>query len=494
MQRPSMNTVGDYVAIARRRRRLLLAFCPTVMLLALLLAFKLPALYRASGTIMLEASSVPAELVRSTVASYADQQIELLRRRVLTVDRLAELVNEIDPYPQLQLSAREKAEMIQDNTEIERVDPVTLEPLLESTAFSIHYHNPSPQLAAEVAAAIVDLFLMHNTESRTETATETYAFLSEQATKLEDDIAAAERAIAVFRQKHAGALPESQNVNQGFIERAERDLIEYDRRIREAEQQQGMLRLQLAQTPPSLMVAAADWRMELAQLQNQLAEARRRYSEEHPDIKRLTRAIDTLIAESTASGSQRRTPDNPAYLQLDQQVRSLERELAALRKERADVRSQLDEYARRLDVAPEVEREYLTLTRDYEIVQNEYREIKQKIGEAEMARSLEVEQRGERFTQIRSPYAPSSPHSPNRLGILLLGLVLALGGGIGLAAIAEASDSTIRGARDLRDILETPPIGAVPYIYNAGDRRRRNVRWAVAAGLFVSVALIGGML
>jgi polysaccharide chain length determinant protein (PEP-CTERM system associated) len=490
-----MNTIGDYVAIARRRRRLLLAFCPGVMLIAILLAFKLPALYRSSGTIMLEASSVPAELVRSTVASYADQQIELLRRRVLTVDRLSELVNEIDPYPQLQLSTREKAELIQDNTEIERVDPVTLEPLLESTAFSIHYHNPSPQLAAEVASAIVALFLEHNTESRTETATETYSFLVEQATKLEDDIGAAERAIAVFRQKHAGALPDSQNLNQTQVERAERDLVEYDRRIREQEQQQGMLRLQLAQTPPSLMVAAGNWRLELAELQAQLTEAQQRYTEEHPDVRRLKRSIDTLIAESTASGGrQGRSPDNPAYLQIQQQLRSLDTELGALRKERTDVRSQLDEYARRLDVAPEIEREYLTLTRDYEIVQNEYREIKQKIAEAEMARSLEVEQRGERFAQIRSPYAPSTPHSPNRLGIILLGFVLALGGGIGIAAIAEASDSTIRGARDLRDILETPPIGAVPYIYNAGDRRRRNMRWAVAAGLFVSVALIGGML
>ena len=129
--------------------KLLLTFCPGVLLLAVLLAFKLPAVYRASGTIMLEASSVPEELVRSTVVpAYADQQIELLRRRVLTVDRLSELVSETDPYPQLlELSARDKARLIAENTEIERVDPVTLEPLLESTAFSIHYHNPSPEIA-----------------------------------------------------------------------------------------------------------------------------------------------------------------------------------------------------------------------------------------------------------------------------------------------------------------------------------------------------------
>ena len=277
------------------------------------------------------------------------------------------------------------------------------------------------------------------------------------------------------------------------MDRAERDLVDYERRIREAEQEQAVLRVQLNQTPPSLMVASGDWRTQIATMQAQLAEARQKYTEEHPDIRRLERSIANLRATAAANG-QGLTPDNPVYLQLQQQVRGLDRELAALRSERATVRAQVDEYLRRLNVAPDIERQFIALTGDYEIAQAEYREIKQKISEAEMARSLEVEQRGERFTQIRSPSAPSRPHSPNRLGIILLGFVLACGGAVGLAALAEMSDSTIRGARDLRDILETPPIGAVPFIYNAGDRRRRHVRWAMAVGMFAAVALVGGML
>jgi uncharacterized protein involved in exopolysaccharide biosynthesis len=158
------------------------------------------------------------------------------------------------------------------------------------------------------------------------------------------------------------------------------------------------------------------------------------------------------------------------------------------------LRTQLDEFSRRLFVTPEIERELLALTRDYELAQNSYREIKQKLTEADMARSLEAEQRGERFTLIRSPGTPSSPYSPNRLGILLLGFVLAIGGGIGLAAFSEASDSTIRGTRDLRDVLRMPPIGTVPRIYNEKDQRQRHRRWALTAAAFVAVAVIGSLL
>jgi hypothetical protein len=76
---------------------------------------------------------------------------------------------------------------------------------------------------------------------------------------------------------------------------------------------------------------------------------------------------------------------------------------------------------------------------------------------------------------------------------LLLGFVLAFGGGIGVAAIAEWSDNTVRGARDLRDILEMPPIGTVPRIYNREDQRKRHIRWIATAGVFAAIALIGGL-
>ena len=107
MDGPTTSSVGDYVAIARRRRTLLLTFCPSVLLLAVLLAFKLPAVYRSSGTILLETPSVPEDLIRSTVVpAYADQQVELLRRRVMTPERLSALVEETDPYPERLRSRR----------------------------------------------------------------------------------------------------------------------------------------------------------------------------------------------------------------------------------------------------------------------------------------------------------------------------------------------------------------------------------------------------
>ena len=50
--------------------------------------------------------------------------------------------------------------------------------------------------------------------------------------------------------------------------------------------------------------------------------------------------------------------------------------------------------------APQVEREYRSLARDYENAVTEYRETKAKQARADVAKQLESEKKGERFTLI----------------------------------------------------------------------------------------------
>ena len=71
---------GEYVDILRRRRWYLLTIIPAACSLSVFLAFFLEPSYRSTSTILLEPSSIPTELVQTTVTSYADRQIELVSR------------------------------------------------------------------------------------------------------------------------------------------------------------------------------------------------------------------------------------------------------------------------------------------------------------------------------------------------------------------------------------------------------------------------------
>lgn len=484
-------TIGDYISLFRRRWIYPAVVLPAVLLLSVFLAFALPPSYRSTGTILLEPSSIPSEIVQSTVTSYADEQIEIVRQRVMTTDRLRQLVTEMDPYPELgDISAAAKASQIAQDTEIERVDPVTLEPLEESSAFSIHYHNPDPVMAQKVGRELVELFLSYNRQTRTERATATHGFLLAESRRLDTSIRGMERRLADFKTRYGAALPDDSGRNIDSMQRAERDLEDLESRIRLTQERESLLTVQLNDVSPTLFDAAGDWRAELAQLKVELADAQRRYTPDHPDVKRLRRAIEALGARTASAPPSRTRPDNPEYLRIASQLDAARRELSALRSSAARARAQIDQYRTHIEMAPSVESEYSDLRRDYDIAQEQFRQIQEKLQAASIAQTLESEQRGERFTLIRSPQIPETPHFPNRLGLILLGTVLAFALSVGLAAIAENSDASVRGSHDLRDLTDLSLIGAVPFVLNPRDQRQRRFAWGVATAAFTLALII----
>ena len=486
-------TLGDYFDVVRRRWIYVAVVLPAAVLIALYLAYTLPAVYRSSGTILLEPSSIPEDMIRTTVTSYAGQHVELVQREVMTVDNLVPLVEKLDPYPNEDYTDREKAYLIADSVEIERVDPITLEPLTDSTAFSMHYYNEDPAIAAAVATDLIEMFLAHNSASRARRAGENYDFLSGQAADARQQVVALEERIAEFKTRYGDALPEAQGRVLQASDRAERELAGLVQEIRLAEERKTFLELQLKQVNPNLFDPDGNWRAELARAQADLAEARQRYAPDHPTVRRLIRTIESMSARAPSGGPTAASiPDNPEYIQLASQIRSVNVELEALRSSAARARQQLTNYERSTEIAPEVEREYLELTREYDIAQARFGEIQNNLSQAALAQTLESEQRGERFTLIRNPGTPSRPVSPNRLGILLLGVVLGGALAVGLAALRESSDPTIRSARDLLRFTEIKPVGAIPFLTNAQDRRRRRLTWAAASLVFgLAVTFVG---
>src|SRR5262249_12632545 len=148
--------------ILRRRARYIAVIAPLFILLAVYLSFALTPLFESTATILLEPSSVDPKVITTTVTSYSNQQIEIVQGRVMTIDTLKDLVRHYDPYPGTQMSLFDKAHEILRETSVERVDPVTLKPLQESNAFSLHYRNQDSDRAAEVTKRLAEMFLTYN--------------------------------------------------------------------------------------------------------------------------------------------------------------------------------------------------------------------------------------------------------------------------------------------------------------------------------------------
>ena len=344
-----------------------------------------------------------------------------------------------------------------------------------------------------MADQLLQLYLTYTQRTRAEQAAAALHFLEAQATQLEESMRGMEQRLEQFKAKYGSALPDAEGRNLAGTDRAQRDLESFESQIRIAQQRESELQLQLTEVSPSLTAAVGDWRTELAKLRGELALAEQKYTSEHPDVKRLRRAIADLAAQGAASStSGAEAPDNPEYLRIKSQLDSTRRELDALHASASRARSDLTQYEQNLAMAPGVERQYAQISRDYGIAQSRYADLQNKIKEAALAQTLESEARGERLTLLRAPSAPTTPASPNRLGIILLGFVLSAGIAFLVAVLKDTADPTVRSTDDLEAIMGSAPVGHVPVILNRLDLRHRRLRWGLVSVAYLVAAIVVG--
>jgi succinoglycan biosynthesis transport protein ExoP len=410
-------------------------------------------------------------------------------------------------------------------------------------AFSVTFMDASPVVARDVADDLVALYVEENREVRREQAAETIRFLTKEAERIDAEINAREQRLSEFKTENAGALPDLADSNLQMLDRISRDLDAVEQEIRTLRERQALYSSQLGLLSPSstyvneqgaavlspqerlkvlqrthLQLSSiysadhpdvqkvrrelealgestglpafdrATLESELQAREDELAAARERYAPDHPDVQRLQRSVEaarSALASAPRTPTARRmptTPDNPAYVQAQVQLRSATADLEAAIERRAELRARYTEFEQRLQVTPEIEREYSALSRGLEQLVGQYNDMQAQINDAQMALNLEDDPESERFTVLEQPTIASSPSSPNRLAVLLLAIAIAVVLGAGVVAAAERSDQAVRNAQDIVAYLEIPPLVAIPYVENRVDLRRRARRRLLAAG------------
>ena len=183
-------------------------------------------------------------------------------------------------------------------------------------------------------------------------------------------------------------------------------------------------------------------------------------------------------------------PDNPAYIQIRTQVQAAEGEIAAIRRQIANLQQRREELQERLLALPQVEQEYRGLAGELEQTERRYREVRDKQMQAQVSESMERERMGERFSLIEPPERPAEPAKPNRKVIVALGFFAGLVFGAAIAMVRELLDQTLHGPRRVSAVLGAPPLVSVPLIHTREDQRRRRRRRYGVAGGALAVAVV----
>jgi polysaccharide biosynthesis transport protein len=523
---------SDYVAAVKRRRVLLATIGLPILAIAIALAVGLPDIYVSTGLITFSDATVSGELPtdkeRATrEKSYMDQYVASLSESVLSPPSLAKLLKQM---PELVGPDETLEDALKDINRRARVETVKM-PVLDPdssrereiiSAFTVQYGSRDPDTALKASSWLTDAFLAASRANLLMRAKAAAQFYSVQADQYGKQIAALESKLAAFKAKNFGDLPELTDLNLNLMDRTQRDLDDVGQQERALRQDKIFLTQQLDQARnagtdegmlaqlqseyskklatydenhPDMIAlrqqidalkaggGAVDSLSLPAQLQAQkqiLAQARQRYSEDHPDVKRIERQIKTLetriAAGETNAGN---AVGSPAVVTLKTQINAMDTQLAGLDRRENELRTKLDEMEKRVEQTPQVEREYKTLTRDLDLAHTKYDDINKSMMDSEVTSAAIAAGRSDELRLVQAPSLAAKPAKPKRIAIAAIGLMLAILLSLTAVVVAESVDQTVRGSRDVRRVLDLSPLGVIPMIQDAVAARRQ--RWRMAA-------------
>ena len=520
--------IQDYIAIFKRNKKLLMVIATTLFAITCFITYKLPSVFRSEAIILIEQQDIPQDLVRSTVTSYADQRIQVISQRVMSSVNLRKIVDKFNLFVEEQKKETFASILnkMRDDIQLEMIsadviDPISGAPTKATIAFSLAFSSKFPKQAQQVANELVSLYLNENLKQRSEAAAETTSFLAMEAGKLREQINDLEEKLAVFKEENAFSLPELQSLNLQMFNRTEEQITDLDRQTRVLNDRKLYLQAELVQLNPYADVFTAkgervysaearlktqqaeyiglsakygpnhpdlvslrksisalerevggidksEYLLQLKDKRAELAILEERYSSEHPDVKKLKQQISSLEKELGKPVRRKKfiniQPDNPAYIQIETQLSTIDAEFRALQSSKEKFNAKLLSYEERLTHAPQVEREYQMLVRDYENAKLNYNEVTDKQMEADMAQAMEKDRKGERFSLIEPPLLPEKPFKPNRPVIIILGFILSVAASIGFVILKENMNQAVYGVDNIIAITSAAPLVVIPYI------------------------------
>lgn len=458
------------------KRRRYLAVCVFVLGFAAAASFvySLPDIYSATATVLVNQNAAQQAAAGSGSAPQ-DNRLDAVSEAVLSRSRLLDLITRDDLYPELRRQASIEAALGQMRRDIRLERKIGEQQWGQDPtfAFTLSYQGWDPRTVAQVTNALASSYVDENNRMQVHQASETADSLAAQLTEIKQKLDSQAQKVNAFEGSHMGELPEQQAANLSTLQQLNTQLHENGESLAQA--------LQRRETLLKQMTDSGD--ADLAQLQQELASLRTRYTDMYPDVVRVKAQIAALEHAQAAQGSSVK-PLSP----MQQQYQSLEAEIKSYRQEDGRLRGEIAAYQSRVDNVPLRAQQLQALTQGYSETQEVYSSLLKRYEQAQLAEAPQAGP-GSQYRVLEHAVTPTDSSGPARKRLLLMSLVLCLGLAAAAVFIAEQFDTSFHSLDELRTFTQVPVLVSVPKIITQGDIWRRRVRFATAA-----VSLVLGLL
>ena len=346
-----------------------------------------------------------------------------------------------------------------------KVEPVKEERLqfTGTRLISIKFAHASPMVAAKVANAIADTFVLSNLEQKTKFTSTTGDFLQQRIAELQSQIRNDEERLINYAKGHEIlSLDAAQNTVVDRLSGLNKQLLEAENERKMAE-----AAYRVNKEPGAAAVLAASGAKEggARELESQLATLKQKReqllaenTEEWPEVKELQKQIALVQKQIQDANSNVVVTESKALEMRYHQALQREQALrTAFDEQRGATRNQNEAAI------------------NYHIIQQEIETNKGLLdGLLQRAKENDVILAGTPNNLHITDYAipPRMPIGPNRLQGILLAFIFSFGFGVCLAVMLEYLDDSVRSTEDVSKVLRLPTLATIPALRKGSTPRQ----------------------
>jgi capsular exopolysaccharide synthesis family protein len=340
------------------------------------------------------------------------------------------------------------------------------------------FKHTDPELAAAVANMATKIFIDRSFERKTSRFTDTSGWLDRSTRELKSKVQESQAALADYTKLN-GIYSTEGNANLATDKvtslQAEATKAEVDRMVKQSiydEVRQGRVtQLPQAFSDPKIGMLQT----ELGKLQVEAAELGVKYGPYNPRVVEVQQKIKTYreqIEENRATLQEKLKAD---YERALRDERSIKQALGRAKGEAVQHNQAASQYG--------------ALRADVETMTALYTDFLKQTKQAD----LQLAEQHNNLRVIEPADVPGSPIGPMRLRTILIGLLVSLIGGVGLAFFLEYLDNTVKSVDDVVRIAQLPTLAVIPSINTETtralpSRKRENGVGAGSVGNGLSLA------
>ncbi len=457
----SQFNVQDYIDILLRRWRLILIPFIITASIVIVISLMIPKTYRSSTLILVERQQIPTEYIRQTVGVGIGEQLETITQQIKSRNILERVINTLNVYGSSKAPMDVKIEWIRKNIFLE---------VRGKNGFILSFKGDNPEMVMKVANMLSAIFIEESLKRREQQVTGTSEFLESELKLITARLEAKENTLKNYKRKYIGELPEQREANLASLSRFQLEFQTSTDALKSGEDRLVLLQKQ-AEERKKQMESEVDvnpLQRKLDALRAELSDLQTKYTDKYPDIPRLKREIketeDKIKREmgSKREGSTARLNIDPPYQTLLTQIKNTEFEIVTLKERQQGIMERIKLYQQRVENTPTREQELITLNRDYESLQANYKSMLNRKLEAQLSENLEKRQKGEKFRIIDPANIPQVPDWPKKEMILLMALGAGAGISFGLVFLLEFIKLGFKKPQELEKAIGLPVFAAIP--------------------------------